>query len=350
MAASDPKRGEPAVSVIVATRNRSSYLRDCLESLARQESAHQFEVVVVDNGSSDDTQAVVEEQARRDPRFRATIEPQPGLSRAKNAGIETARGRLLLFTDDDTIVQPGWIDAYIDLFGSPEREPMVAGGPVVPTPEDLGSWPPWFDQAHLWDLGLLDLGARRPLQFEYLWGGNMAVPAWAFESLGGWDESIGRRGQERGTFEDTDYQDRVRKAGGAVWFCPAAVVHHRLSRTEITPERVVRTAFARGRNEYAQESLDGSLPPGGPAGGAGAGRLGVALARWLWWSARFRTTDGRAALERARRAAWESGWSLDALRSGRERAFLSWAAGRLAFGVRGLALRLTGDPASRPSR
>jgi glycosyltransferase involved in cell wall biosynthesis len=334
----------PEVTVVVPTRNRSVYLQDCLGSLARQRPRRPFEVLVVDNGSSDDTPRVVEQWCRRDARFRTTRETRTGLSVAKNAGIGLARGRLLLFTDDDVVVEDGWIESYLELFATTGTEMVMAGGPVVPTPDDLGSWPGWFDEGGLLDLGLLDYEAERPLQgFEYVWGGNMAVPASLFDRLGQWDESVGRRGEERGTFEDADYQDRVRAAGGVVWFCPRAVVRHRLSRREINPRRVLSTAFARGRNDLARESLYGS-GNGGP-GGRGSGspwvRLGSGLWGWLWWASRFRASGSKRALERARRAAWSAGWSLDRLRWGREPAPWSRVLGRVAFLVRGLALRIT---------
>jgi glucosyl-dolichyl phosphate glucuronosyltransferase len=337
-------QGDPAVTVIVPTRNRSSHLHDCLGSLARQRSARSFEVIVVDNGSSDDTPRVVARWCREDPRFRAAHEPRPGLSRAKNAGVEQARGELLLFTDDDAIVQDGWIDAYVDLFGSRDQEVAMAGGPVIPVPEDLGSWPHWFDRACLPDLGLLDLGEQRSLEgFEYVWGGNLAIRASAFDRFGRWDESLGRRADERGTFEDAEYQDRLRQAGGKVWFCPRAVVHHRLARGEINPRRVLRTAFARGRNDYARESLYGDAKPPHRGRTEDLARLAGNLSRWLWWATRFRASESRDALERARTAAWESGWTLDSLRSGREEDPLPRAVARLAFRLHDLALRLTPD-------
>jgi len=336
-------QGDPALTVIVPTRNRSSYLHDCLESLARQRSRLPFEVLVVDNGSSDDTPGVVDHWCRRDPRFRAAREMRPGLSRAKNAGVGQARGQVLLFTDDDAIVEDGWIDSYLDLFEAIGTEMVMAGGPVLPTPEDLGSWPRWFDEAGLPDLGLLDHGAERPLRgFEYVWGGNMAIPASLFDRLGPWDEAIGRRAQDRGTFEDAEYQDRIRAEGGAVWFCAEAVVRHRLARQEINPRRIVGTAFARGRNEFARDRLYGSEDGPIRVGGSSAwGRLGMELSRWLWWTAGFRASRSKTALERARRAAWSSGWWMDRLRAGRESTRASRLLGRVGFMARGLALRLT---------
>src|SRR5262245_20322592 len=98
-----------AVSVIVCTRDRADYLDDCLKSLSQQQCDEPFEIVVIDNGSSDNTQQVIAARQTAISRLRAYREARVGLSIAKNTGARQARGRLLLFTDDDVIVQPGWI-------------------------------------------------------------------------------------------------------------------------------------------------------------------------------------------------------------------------------------------------
>src|SRR5438034_6228114 len=110
-----------AISVIMSTRNRARYLPDALSTLAAQQCDVPFEVIVIDNGSSDGTPAIVEAWCRSHPRFRTAREPLAGLSRGKNAGIRLARAPLLLFTDDDMRVDPHWIEAYRDLFARRRR-------------------------------------------------------------------------------------------------------------------------------------------------------------------------------------------------------------------------------------
>src|SRR5687768_423868 len=214
---------EPAVSVIISTRDRAHYLPDVLRTLVAQECDVPFEIVVIDNGSTDGTAELLQEWSSRDPKIRTAREPRPGLSRGKNAGIRTARAPLLLFTDDDVRVHPRWVASYHDLFSRIGRHaPLLAGGPIVPIPDDLGVWPQWLAEAALVDAGMLHHRQQRELQrFEYVWGGNMAAPRSVFDRFGFWDESAGLQGKERVTredsefFEDTELQDRVRKAGGA---------------------------------------------------------------------------------------------------------------------------------------
>jgi hypothetical protein len=266
-----------------------------------------------------------------------------------------ARGSLLLFTDDDMRVHPRWIESYRRLFTAHEGELMLAGGAVIPIPHDLGTWPPWLDQTALADAGLLQHGVERPLvKFEYVWGGNMAVPKHVFESLGLWDETAGLQAEQRVKredsrfYEDTELQDRVRSAGGSTWFCPEAVVHHRVDRRSVTPRRVSSAAFIRGRNNFWQQELRvwrqvESMPKRNAIRTALV--LAKSLASWGLWLVLFRFSQRREVFERARRSAFISGHSLDSLRAGRQSTRLFRSAARVVFPTSSLLLRLTPDVA-----
>jgi len=338
-----------AVSVIISTHNRAHYLPDALRALAAQECEAGFEVVVIDNASTDNTVTVLEAWCCKDSRFRTAHEPRLGLSHGKNTGLRLARAPLLLFTDDDTLADPHWIHSYVDLFARRREELMLAGGPQIPIPHDLGPWPKWFDEPALADVALLHhLEKRRLKPSEYVWGANMAVPRRLFDQFGVWNETVGRKGDERGTFEDTEFQDRVRKAGGAVWFCPAAVVRHRVPRQTITPRRISSTAFTRGRNDVWMKNLpiwrEVRLVPKRNLVRALL-LLAASLFRWSLWVMAFRLFQRKSFFERARSAAFASGHSLDSLRAGRNSERLYLAVARFAFRVRRLLLRLSPDAA-----
>jgi glucosyl-dolichyl phosphate glucuronosyltransferase len=345
---------DPAVSVIVSTRNRAHYLPEVLRTLAAQDCEASFEVIVVDNGSTDATPSVLREWCARNPGFRTVSEPRPGLSKGKNAGIRTARAPLLLFTDDDMRVDPGWVASYHALFSRHEGSALLlAGGPIVPIPQDLGKWPDWLDEPGLADAGLLDHREQRALRkFEYAWGGNMAVPMALFDRFGLWDETTGLQGDGRVTredsefFEDTELQDRVRNAGGSTWFCPKAVVYHRVDRASVTPRHILTTAFARGRNDFWRQGLrDLDRVELVPKRNALEGMVALAesLLRWGFWLLLFRFWRRRTLFARARQAAFESGRSLDSLRAGRKSERLFLVAATIAFPARSLLLRLTPD-------
>jgi GT2 family glycosyltransferase len=222
---------------------------------------------------------------------------------------------------------------------------------VIPIPNDLGDWPKWIDHNALADAGSLDYREQRELRrFEYLWGGNMAVPRSVFDRIGLWDEKAGLAGENRVVgedseyFEDTELQDRFHADGGRIWFCPAPRVYHRVDRRSVTARRITHAAFARGRNEFWQEGLRACggverLPRHNAV--RAMFTLGQKLAIWGCWLAAFRVTKRGRALDGARLAAFEAGRSLDSLRSGRKSVRLFNGAASVALPARDFLLRLT---------
>jgi GT2 family glycosyltransferase len=328
----------PEVSVVISTRNRAAWLADCLRSLADQDGDTSYEVVVVDNASTDHTSKVIAEWASRDRRFRGAYEPRIGLSVGKNRGIREARAPVLLFTDDDVIVDPGWISAYVGSFAREGTE--CAGGRVIPVPDDLGPWPTWLPAEAIADLGLLDHGGPDRIlpADDYVWGANLAARRTVFERSGMWDESVGRRGDARGTFEDVEFQDRLRDRGVAIWFCERAVVRHRVRRGTITPPRVLDLAFVSGRNRAAARRAArwGTDPAAWPRPRHIAGLSAVA-GRSIGWTARvpvFRMSPSKSTFSRARRSAIELGSAVEELRgAGRSFTALESAIARLRRAV-----------------
>jgi len=225
----------------------------------------------------------------------------------------------------------------VTFFGRPQGDWIVAGGPIVPVPHDLGDWPNWFDSCALADLGLLDYADERPLGCrEYVWGANMGIPACTFSRLGPWNEDVGRRGEARGTFEDTEYQDRVRAAGETTWFCPAATLHHRWPRTDITPSRILRTAFTRGRNEFWNDVLvrqEAATFARRHDYFTCLALLVSNLGAFTFWSLIFRSSWRQEHFVRAHRSARASGSAMDLLRAGRESGRLSFAIGHASMFV-----------------
>jgi glycosyltransferase involved in cell wall biosynthesis len=310
------------VSVVIPTRNRVDFLPDCLRSLATQHSEAAFEVIVVDNASEDGTAAVAQEWAERDPRFRWVREETLGRAAALNAGMAIARGDLLLFTDDDVYVQPGFVETYRRFFADHPERPVFAGGAIHSVPLRL-AWPAWFSARAARSLILVDWGAERPLApGETVWGGNTAVPRDVFEALGTWNEEMGVRGDQRPPIdqpqlnEDLEFEERVRVAGGQVWFVPGAVVDHR---TSVPGPRVcLRKGFGTGRNDFnrafrpgmPEDRVRGSRTPGAFIAWLSA------QARYLTWTLAFRLRPGPRLFDRAWFASWSSGWRMEDLLAG----------------------------------
>lgn len=116
---------EPAVSVVVPTRDRSDQLLRCLAALARQ-SVRSFEIVVLDDGSAQ--QAGVVAAVRTEPRARLVRTGGRGPAAARNAGAREARGAILCFTDDDCEPSTTWIEALV---GAIEHGAAAAAGPTL---------------------------------------------------------------------------------------------------------------------------------------------------------------------------------------------------------------------------
>lgn len=130
------------VSVIIPTRNRATYLEKMLESLSEQTvSKGEFEVIVIDNGSTDSTKVVCSKKRKCFPNFTYILEKKPGLHTGRNRGFMEAKGDYLLFADDDVIVFPTWIEGIVE--GLENENVALAGGNVIPKFET--NKPEWFN-------------------------------------------------------------------------------------------------------------------------------------------------------------------------------------------------------------
>ena len=182
-------------SVLVCTYNRADLLREMLESLRTVQSPRAWDVVVVDNNSSDHTRAVVENFARVFPvPLTYVFEARQGKSYALNTGIQVSGADIIVFTDDDVRVGPGWLDAACSTLDE-QMHVDYTGGPVRPI---WGGTPPvWLDQRRgdLWGtLAILDYGDT-PFVFEERrrvpLGANMAVRRTLIERIGGFHPALG---------------------------------------------------------------------------------------------------------------------------------------------------------------
>jgi glycosyltransferase involved in cell wall biosynthesis len=218
-----------AVSVVVPSRGRAGYLEVTLDSL---ESQDPHELLVVDDGSSDGTKELLGRRGTRSLR----LDPARGLNAARNAGVEATSGELVAFVDDDVEVPRGWLGALAE---GAERhlEAEAFGGPIRarfegPAPRGCGREDP--------PLTTLDLGPEdRPC--EIVWGANMMVRRSAFERVGRFDEEIEGGGDEE------EWLERLRAAGGSVFYLAAAGLDHRRAGDDARLRSLIRGAYVRGR-------------------------------------------------------------------------------------------------------
>lgn len=252
----------PEFTVAVCTWNRAARLRRALEShaAARVPENVRWEMVVVDNGSTDETAAVLAEFATRLP-LRCVVEPRLGLSYARNAAVDAARGCYMLWTDDDVLVSPEWVAGYARAVRAWPGA-VVFGGPIAPLFEpDPPAWLvralPVVGNA----LALLDYGAE-PVPFggERLpYGANYAVRT-AVQREFRYHPWLGRKGTNMAGGEEWAVIAAMLAAGGTGWYVPWVPVRH-LVAAERQQVRYLRGYYVGGARAAFAGAGDGDAAP-----------------------------------------------------------------------------------------
>ncbi|MEB3295333.1 MAG: glycosyltransferase [Synechococcales bacterium] len=224
---------QPKVTVVICTRDRPEMLKQAIASLQHLTYPN-LELLVVDNAPrSDATQILVQTFTKSQPPVRYIREDRPGLDWARNRGILAAQGDIVAFTDDDAIVDPGWVDALVRVFAD-SPVVMAVTGLVVPwelvTPaqvmfEQQGGFGKGYDRRWAYfpqgrGLKWTDLGTG-----IYGTGANMAFRRSLFARIGGFDPALDV-GTVTGGAGDLEMFLRVLRSGGALVYEPAAIVRH----------------------------------------------------------------------------------------------------------------------------
>jgi glycosyltransferase involved in cell wall biosynthesis len=238
------------ISVILCTYNRSQKLARALDSIARSQVAAsvQWEVLVVDNNSKDDTRSVADIYCRRDSKhFRYTFEAQQGKSFALNRGVQECSGDILAFVDDDIVVEPDWLSELT----KPLAEPRWIGtGGRVHLPD--GFTPPqWMategNASLISILAEFDQGTSpHELTIPPI-GNNMAFRKEAFERFGSFRTDLGPTPGSQIRHEDTEFGTRVMKGGGRILYVPSAIVRHDVEEERLRKEYFLAYHFDYGR-------------------------------------------------------------------------------------------------------
>lgn len=219
------RRNEPFVSVIIVTRNRRSYLENCLRTVLATDYSN-FEVILVDNASTDGSVSMIRKEFRHDNRLRILVNKENlGCGHGRNIGLGIAGGDYYAFLDDDTEVSKNWIEEAIEVLESNyaigavqakilflhERTHIhCVGGLLIPSAgscieiggeeRDDGS----YDQM----IRIIPMGAC------------MFVKAQVVDEVGGLDPEFSNR-------DDMDFGYRIWMRGYNIVFAPKSVVYHR---------------------------------------------------------------------------------------------------------------------------
>lgn len=206
------------VSIVVCTRDRCDHLRKSLDLMGLLDipPGWDVELLIVDNGSSDATRDVVAALTLQNMHVRYVFEPRKGKGYAYNAGLAAARGRVLLFTDDDVHVPRNWVEGMCSpiLDGAVDA---VQGGIRIASHLDR----PWLTGAlRVWVASVED--PKTPP--AGLVGANMACGRQAIEVTGGFDPRLGPGAS--GFFDDTVFGWAIEKAGQTIAYRPEVAVEH----------------------------------------------------------------------------------------------------------------------------
>jgi glycosyltransferase involved in cell wall biosynthesis len=231
-----------AISLVICTKNRASSLPSCLRALAAtQFDPRGWELIVVNNGSTDRTEDVLQSFARNAP-FRATVvnEPQPGQSRARNAGVRASHAPLVAFTDDDCYVARDFVTRVVEGFRN-SKYGYIGGRVLLHDPSDA---PETIKE----DEKPEEVAPHSIVQPGFIHGANMSFRREVWDTVGGFDPLFGPG--TRFVADDVDFLARASAAGWAGAYLPGPVVRHHHGRKPGPDVAKLRTTYARGRGAY----------------------------------------------------------------------------------------------------
>jgi glycosyltransferase involved in cell wall biosynthesis len=240
----------PQISIIVCTRNRAESLPVCLNSIEQAAVANravEVELLIVNNGSTDATAAVLRAwQRSTSVRCRVLLAEQRGLSHARNYGLQHATGKIIAFTDDDCTVAPDYL-TQVERAYAADAGPTLRGGRVeLGDPRDL----PFTIKT---DLAPQRFTGGHPGGFIH--GCNLTMSRSALELVGRFDTRLGA-GQPIGAAEDSDFVYRAHRSGVMVLYDPLIVVFHHHGRRDFAEVKLLQDVYNLGNGAlYAKHGL-----------------------------------------------------------------------------------------------
>ena len=227
-----PVNKEPSISVIICTYNRDKFIGEALNCLAKQTlPAGNFEIIVVDNRSTDNTASIAKKFIADHPELQAryVMEPNKGLSFARNRGIQEARASIVTYIDDDAEVTPHFLESIVS-FLQANSSVVGVGGKVIPKYSESGE-PKWISKYLNGFVGRMDFGDR-PKQFDskmkYPTGCNMTYTKEILQKAGGFNNELTFRSDDKYIFH------QVTKFSDNVYYVPEALLYHNIDNDRLS--------------------------------------------------------------------------------------------------------------------
>lgn len=222
----------PAVSVVICTYNRDKFIGEALNCLSKQTlPAEQFEVIVVDNKSTDNTAAITKKFIAEHPELNMRYVPEPnkGLSFARNRGIEEAKAPIITYIDDDAEVIPGFLESIVN-FMQADKKAAGIGGKVIPKYSESEE-PKWMSRYLDGMVGQIDYGPdtkRFDSSMKYPGGCNMTYTKEILQKAGGFNNKLTFRADDKYIFfQVTRYTNNI-------YYLPEAALYHNIDKDRLT--------------------------------------------------------------------------------------------------------------------
>lgn len=239
------------ISAIICTYNRAEYLRKAIKSLVEQTlSKDNYEIIIVDNASEDNTKEVVKEFSDVS-NLRYIYEAKLGLAQARNTGWQAAKGEYVAYIDDDTTASPSWLKKVLEVYGSVTPQPGCVGGKIEPIWE--APRPSWLPDSKLGDLAIVNWSDKPVILSEEQWlaGANMSLPKKILEEVNGFQIGLGRTGNKLFTGEDILLQRQLIRKGYSCFYHPEILVWHHIPASRLTKSWFIKRAFWQGVSDVS---------------------------------------------------------------------------------------------------
>jgi glycosyltransferase involved in cell wall biosynthesis len=233
------------LSVVICTRNRAANLAALFASLDAQKLPPQveWEVVVVDNGSTDGTSDAIKAQAALQPRYRYFREERAGKSFALNRGVAEARGRVLAFTDDDCVVDQNWLREILSEFECDPKLGVLGGRVELFDPRDKPI-------SIVTERQRTEISRTRTFIEPLIIGCNMAVRKSVFAEIGNYDAEMAPGSKSGAITEDIDVIYRIVRRGHHALYSPDVLVRHNHGRRTDEEMKGLLFRYCAGRGAF----------------------------------------------------------------------------------------------------